>query len=259
MNTRLVAVIGVALLAIACSAAGAAPLNLEGRTFLSVDVTVDGVRKPLVPGTRISVSFRDGNLSANAGCNHIGGAYRLDNGRLIVDSMAMTEMGCDPARHAQDEDVSRWLSARPQVRLNGAELVLDGGSVVMRLLDREQADPDRPLAGTRWVLTTIIDGDAAMSVPNGVIATLELTEDGNFSMRACNQGGGRYEVDETAGTIAFSDIMLTRMACDGDRGQVEAAMLAVLEADEVGYSIEAGNLMLDAGAAGLGFSAQPLP
>jgi heat shock protein HslJ len=255
MNRRIIATLGVALLAIACNPVGAAPGGVEGRTFLSVDVTVGGVQKPLVPGTRISLSFRDGNLSANAGCNHIGGAYRVEGGRLIVDALAMTEMGCDQPRHAQDDEVARWLSSRPQVRLSGAELVLDGGGAVIRLLDREVAQPDRSLTGTRWVLTTIMQGDAAMSVPGDVVATLELTDEGNFSMRACNQGGGGYEVDET--TITFGEMMLTRMACQGAAGEVEAAMLEVLEAGQVAYAIDADNLTLTAGGAGLVFNAQP--
>lgn len=255
MNRRIAAVIGLALLTIACNAAGAAPLALDGRTFLSVDITVNGVQHQLVPGTRVRLTFNDGNLGANAGCNHIGGQYRLDNGRLIVDAMAMTEMGCDPQRHAQEEQLSRWLAARMQVRLNGPELILEGDGVVIRLLDQEVADPDRPLAGTRWLLTTIIEGDAAMSVPQGVVASLELSADGNFSLHAgCNQGGGRYTVE--GGTITFGDVMLTRMACDEPRGSVEAAVLAVLGAGQVAYTITADSLSLDGDGRGLGFSAQ---
>lgn len=256
MNRHVTAVLGLALLTLACNAA-AAPGGLEGRTFLSIDVTVNGIQQPLVPGTRISLTFRDGTVHASAGCNSLSGGYRLDGGRLVVDSLGGTEMGCDPDRHAQDERLAAWLTSRPQVRLNGSDLVLDGGGAVIRLVDREVADPDRPLAGTRWVLTTIIQGDAAMSVPAGVTATLELTEDGNYSIRACNQGGGSYEVD--GGSITFGDAVITRMACQDARGDVEAAMLRVLGAGQVAYTITADSLMLDAGGAGLGFTAQPAP
>lgn len=255
MNKNILMVLTMAFAALACNAAGSVPpARLEGRTFLSVEVTVNGAPRPLVAGTRVQLSFNDGNLGASAGCNHIGGAYRLDGGRLVTDSMAMTEMGCDPARHAQDEWLSSFLGSRPEVRLNGAELVLDGGGTVMRLLDREVAQPDRPLTGTRWQLTTIVAGDAAMSVPQDVMATLELSDDGNFSINAgCNQGGGRYARD--GDRIEFSDIMLTRMACDAPRADVESAVLAVLESADLSLDLDADRLTLDAGDRGLVFSA----
>ena len=256
MNARTLAVTATALIILACSPAGASvPAGVEGRTFLSVDVTVNGAQHPLVANTRIQLSFNDGNLGASAGCNHIGGTYRIDNGRLVTDAMGMTEMGCDPARHAQDEWLSSFLGSRPQLRLNGNELILEGNSTVVRMLDREVAQPDRPLTGTQWLLTSIIDGDAVSSVPEGVIATLQLSDDGNFSIQVCNQGGGRYTVE--GGTITFGDMMLTRMACEDPRGQVEAAVVAVLEAGQVGFSIDADSLTLTADGAGLGFSAQP--
>jgi heat shock protein HslJ len=256
MNKTAFALLTFALLVAGCNVAGAQPAGIDGRTFLSVDVTVNGVQRPLVPGTRVMLSFRDGNLGAQAGCNHLGGAYRIDGDRLVVDSMAMTEMGCDPARHAQDEWLAAFLSSRPQLRATGADLVLEGNGTIVRLTDQEVAEPDRSLTGTRWLLTTIVDGDAASSVPDGVEAWIELTDDGNFSLRAgCNQGGGRYTRD--GATITFSDVMLTRMACDEPRAQVEGAVLAVIEAGQVSYTITSDSLTLDAGGRGLGFSAAP--
>ena len=257
MNRQLPALVAVGFLIIACNTVGApggGGGNVEGRTFLSIDVTHNGVQRPLVPGSQIQLSFRDGNLGASAGCNHIGGAYRIEGGRLVVDAMAMTEMGCDEPRHAQDEWLSTFLGSRPQLRLNGAELVLDGGGTVVRLLDRDVASPDRLLTGTRWLLTSLIEQDAVSSVPAGVVATLELTDDGNFSLQTgCNQGGGRYEV--TNGTIRFSQIVLTRMACEGPGGQVEQLVMSVLEAGEVSYDIDSDTLSLQAGERGLQYSA----
>lgn len=254
MNRHLTAVLGLALLAIACNPAGAAPAGLEGRAFLSVDITVNGIQQQLVPGTRIRLSFQDGNLGAHAGCNSMGGDYRIESGRLIVDSLGMTEMGCDADRHAQDTELARLLTARPQIRLNGPEMIIDDGNVVLRLLDDEVADPDRPLDGTRWTLTTLFEGEAASSVPEGVVATLELSADGNFSLHAgCNQGGGRYTREGS--TITFSDVVTTDMACQDARGQVEQAVLAVIGAGQLSYTIDGASLTLDAGARGLGFSA----
>ena len=247
--------LALSLTVLACAGPAASGLGLDGRQFLSVDVTVNGVVRPLVAGTRIRLTFNGGSLSATAGCNHLSAGYRVDGGRLVVDQMGMTEMGCDPARHDQDSWLSAFLGAQPLVRLGGNDLVLDGGATIIRLLDREIAEPDLPLTGVRWFLTTIVEGGAAMSVPDGVQATLELTDDGNFSLHAgCNQGGGHYTL--AGNTITFSDLLLTRMACDEPRGSVEAAVLAVVDGGPLTVTIEANSLTLDAGGRSLGYSAQ---
>jgi heat shock protein HslJ len=255
MNTRLTTLLALALLTTACAGAPADELTLNGRQFLSVDVTVNDVQRPLVAGTRIRISFTADSVGATAGCNHMSGRYRLQGGRLIVDQMGMTEMGCDPALHDQDTWLAAFLGAQPQVRLSGADLVLESSGTIVRLLDREVAEPDLPLLATRWTLTTITDRGAASSVPEGVQSTLELSPDGNFSLHAgCNQGGGRYEFDGSM--IRFSDVALTRMACDDARSQVETAVLAVIGADGLSFSIDANNLTLNAGDRGLVYSAE---
>ena len=73
-----------ALVLAGCNAAGsdptssADPMSVDGRTFLSTDVTQDGEERPLVDGTQIRLAFSDGQLSASAGCNTIGGTYSID-------------------------------------------------------------------------------------------------------------------------------------------------------------------------------------
>ena len=143
----------------------AAPAGLDGRTFLSTAVTDGGGARDLVPGTRIRLSFDDGRIGVQAGCNTMGASYRLDGGRLRITDAATTEMGCDPARQAQDDWVFAFLGAGPTVALAGDELTLTAGSTAIRFLDREVAEPDLPLVGTTWTVVSLIGGDAVSSVP----------------------------------------------------------------------------------------------
>jgi heat shock protein HslJ len=42
------------------------------------------------------LTFRDnGELGAQAGCNHMGGAGRIDGDVLMVEMQFMTELACD--------------------------------------------------------------------------------------------------------------------------------------------------------------------
>lgn len=251
------ATLAVAAILAAGALAGCLPgsgASLDGRDFLSVGVTIDGADRPLVAGTRIRLSFMPGSLGATAGCNHIGGSYRVDGGRLAFEGAGMTEMGCDPARHAQDDWLVAFLSSRPALQLDGNDLVLTSGTTSIRLLDRRVADPDRPLAGPTWTLVAIIgaggaDG-AVSSIPDGVLASLVFHDDGSVDVRTgCNDGSGRWALDGSG--LRFSAIGLTKRGCDGAEAQVEAAMLAVLNAASVDATIQADGLTLRGAGGGL--------
>jgi heat shock protein HslJ len=246
----LLAVVAIPLVVLAgCRGATAAPL--EGRTFLSTGVTDKGVARPLVPGTEIRLTFaKDGQLGVNAGCNHMGGTYRIEGSTLRFEGGAMTDMACDEPRAKQDDFVFGFLGSRPSVALAGNDLVLTAGDVVIRLLDREIADPDLPLVGPIWTVNSIATGDAVSSIPEGVTATLTFDAAGRVAVQTgCNQGGGSYAVE--GDRIRFAEIALTKMACDAARGQMETAVMAVLQADNLVYAIDAGSLTLQAGAQGL--------
>jgi heat shock protein HslJ len=232
--------------------AGTGPAGLDGRVFISSQVTVDGRPHGLVPGTQIRLEFRDGRIGASAGCNRLGGRYRLDGDALVVTDAAVTEMGCDPARHAQDEWLFGLLGRGPLVRLDGDELTLRLDTTVITFLDRRVVEPDLPLVGTEWVLDSILSGAVVSSVPAGVAARLRFGADGQVTVETgCNSGGGPYRID--GDRLVFGDLVLTKRACVGPEGQVEAAVLAVLGAGEVRFGIDGSTLRLVAGSEGLDF------
>jgi heat shock protein HslJ len=248
-----------AVLVAACNGGGSAtagpagpngsPPDLDGRTFLST--AVQG--RALVAGSTIRLSFRDGQVGASASCNSMGGAYRIDGDRLITGQLATTEMACEPPLMEQDRWVAELLGGAT-VALDGETLTLTNSRVSVTLVDREVADPDRPLLGTRWVVDGLISGDAVSIVPVGVTAALTFW-DGRVDVEAgCNSGGGSVEV--TDATLDFGPIGLTKMACEPGAMAVEAAVTAVLSGT-VRYTIEADALTLDAGGIGLMLRAAP--
>lgn len=231
----------------------APPAGLDGRTFLSTAVTRDGEPVTLVADTRIRLSFTNGSISANAGCNMMGGTYTVDDDHLVVGPMFMTEMACDPARSAQDQWLADFLGSRPLVTLAGNDLVLATDDTTVTMLDREIAEPDLPLAGTTWTLESIVSGDSASSVPVGVTAALLFSADGTVAVQyGCNTGGGSYSTE--GGAITFEQLAMTRMACRPPADGVEAAMLAVLNAEAISYVIDSSTLTLNAGDKGLQFT-----
>lgn len=170
-STRLLAaMLAIIVISSACgddpvsSTDGPAESSLSGREFWATSVAEAGSEHVLVAGTRIAVEFDDGTIGASAGCNAMGGSYSLDADVLIVEEMSMTEMGCDPERHQQDQFVAGLLMARPTITLDDDVLTLTTDEIVVVLLDREVADPDRPIIGTQWSVTGFIQGEVAMSM-----------------------------------------------------------------------------------------------
>ena len=234
---------------------GATPGDgLPSRAFLSVAVTDGGVDRPLVPGTRIRLDFTDGSLSASAGCNTMGARSHVDGGRLIVDQLSTTDIGCQAALGAQDAWLATFLTSGPAVALDGNDLTLTTGSIVVHLQDRRVVQPDRPLAGTKWTLDSIIAGAVVSSVPADATATILFNADGTVTVfTGCNQGGAAWAQD--ADGLQVTDLALTKKACSGSGGQLEAAVVAVLRAGTIHLTIEADSLTLQAGPNGLGFRA----
>ena len=225
------------------------PRGIDGRTFLSTKI--EG--QTLVDGSTIRISFNGTNIGVSAGCNSMGGRFAVDGNTLLLDQMGTTDMACDPALMDQDSWIVEFLSGAT-IALDGDTLVLTRGDTTLTLTDREVADPDRQLLGTRWVLDGIIAGDAVSSVPGGVTASLVFSE-GQVDVEAgCNAGSSGIEVVD--GTIEFSGIALTKMACEADAMAVEQAMGTVLSGT-VAYEIEAGVLTLRTANAGLMFRAAP--
>jgi heat shock protein HslJ len=261
MNARPAILAAIATISVAACATGggqgvpsspaAASSGLDGRTFLST--SIEG--RTLVAGSRVRLVFEDGKVGATAGCNSMSGAYSIADNHIRVPEMSTTEMGCDADLMAQDQWLAGFLRDASIV-LAGDALRLTAGDVTLTLADRVVADPDRPLAGTRWVLDAIVDGEVVSSVPAGVTASITFT-DGKVAISAgCNSGGGKAAIG--AGKVTFGEVILTEMACAGDASAVESAVLAALKG-EVPWSIEASALTIGPAGHELVFRAEATP
>ena len=200
---------------------------------------------PLVDGTRIRLSFGDdGQITASAGCNTLGGAVEITAERIDVGDLSTTEMGCEPALHEQDAWLADFLASEPGYTLDGDRLVLRDDGTSIDLLDRRVADPDRPLEGTIWRLDGLIDGDAVSSVPGGVRATLRFTDrQVAIDVRGCSNGTASVDVDVDATELTVGQVIMRDNQCDTDEAAVEEAIVDALDG-RVAYVIEAAGLTL---------------
>ncbi len=248
MTIRL-ALAALLLLVAACSGTGGAPIVVDGREFLSTAVTDKGIERPLVTGTRIRIGFKDARLTASAGCNTMSGAYRIDAGRLIVDQLATTEMGCDQPRMDQDQWLATFLGAKPNVRLADTTLALDGATTSIALLDRTITEPDLPLLGTTWTVESVFQGDTVSNLNVERPATLVFSADGRVQLfTGCNTGAASVAIDTAKLTMRFSEIVTTKRACQDNAGEVEQSVLTALRSEILSYRIQSSILEIRAGS-----------
>jgi len=237
--SRLVALALPLVLLASCGDDTAAPptgepaQTLDGRTFVGDQVT----GHDLVKGSSLRLSFQDGRVEAQAGCNHLSGIGRLDGGVLVGRIDVTTDMGCDPPLMDQDTWFSTFLGSRPEATVSAEALVLTKDGTTITLTDQEHVRAMNPISleGTTWALESLITGSGdegtVSSVPGGDAPTLVIKGDRIRVFTGCNRGSGSVEVEDAS--LIISALGVTKMACK-DGATAERAVLAVLDG-EVGY------------------------
>ncbi len=217
--------------------------QLDGRTFVSE--LVEGWT--LVPGTEIRLSFGTGEFSATAGCNSMGVEYALNDGVLSVLGFSSTGMGCDSARHAQDDWLRELLLASPKLRLIEPRLEVTTNDARMVLLDRELQSPDRPLVGTLWTGNGFGDGESVGYAPMATQPTVRFDPSGNVEVfTPCQTGVGAYTV--AGSTVSFDGFAYDEAPCADPKDQhVSNETLLVLDGSPVSFAIEERSLSLRKG------------
>jgi len=219
--------------------------TLDGRTF--VGDQVDG--HALVHGSTLRLTFADGNVGVTAGCNHLSGSARLDNGVLKVGQIGGTEMGCDADLMDQDTWIADFLQSSPAVTVDGRTLGLSTGGVTVTLTDEASIQAENPIEveGTTWTLESILSGDAASSVPEGQAVTLTI-ESGHLVLSGCNEISAAVTVE--GDRLVLTDPTTTDVGCPD---AVEDDVLHVIQKGH--YEQDYDSLTFTAGAKGYQFRA----
>ncbi|TDW88998.1 heat shock protein HslJ [Kribbella sp. VKM Ac-2566] len=227
--------------------------SLTGRTFLSTSVTENGKPRPLAANTRVRLQFTSGRISWNSGCNSSDTTVSASDGRLSLGKeITSTAMGCMGALQNQDTWIGRVLLSKPTWKLDGDKLVLSTETTTISLLDKETAEPDLALDGTKWKLTSIVSGQSA-SFPAGLEKVwLTLNGERVTGSTGCNDFQG--VVARATGKVTFGELATTRRACAGDAATMESLVLKGLKG-ELTYQIDSSTLQLRSTAGGLDFTA----
>lgn len=236
---------------------GAAADGIRGITWTTTEIVTAGTPAAMPAGVRLELTLgTDGRLGARAGCNSMGGTFRIHDGRLDVGGLGQTEMGCAAELMTNDAAIASLLASRPAIALYGGTLTIAGPSTALHLVDLETVDPTSPLVGTTWVLDTLIDGQAASTIPQELRgkATLAFDTETLAWTGGCNSSGGGYQMDKGVLT-SVGDRTGTTMACAEPAKTIEARMAAVLGASPKVVLVRHRLTVAAPNGQGLGFTA----
>jgi len=233
--------------------------KLEHRVFVAQEITKKGQLVALEPGTQLEIRIGESpHVGASAGCNSMDGEYAIENHRFLITSAHATEIACKASLADQDEWYFSFLASSPTLTIDGDSLVLEGDTLRLSYLDRENAAiPNLELAGPLWVVDTLIAGESASSSDWDPAATLEFKADGKLLVHTgCNSGEANYVV--SGSQISFDSVLLTEIDCDEEQSSLKDCVTAALSPDEnVQWSISENRLTLQGEFAGLGLVATP--
>jgi heat shock protein HslJ len=149
MNRTVIAVLGGVVAVVAAGALAFSLLgdddNANGGTPVSSASELEGVwtvtnatsaPAPVVGTVRLT--FEDGRVVAETGCNTANGPYTVEDSTLVADQLASTRMACEEAFMTQEQWILEMLSDTPRLELSGPQLAMHWGADETYWLGLEQ-------------------------------------------------------------------------------------------------------------------------
>ncbi|MFD7048363.1 META domain-containing protein [Streptomyces mirabilis] len=197
----------------------------------SVDTLTTHGRTRQAPDSAYLRIGEDGRVSGNLGCNTFGSTVTLKGDRVDFGTIEATDMGCQKDPMSFEQSLSHAYvdnTFTSEVKGDKLTLTTDGGDRVN--LTKE---PDAPLYGTKWTVTSLGDGDVAQSLPEGADAHFTLDKaNGTLSGRlGCNHVTAKATVRD--GHITLGAAKTTRMMCDGSLMDTERTLLGLFDSTVV--------------------------
>ena len=84
-------------------------------------------------GVTATVTFKDGRVSADAGCNTIGGSYTVEGSTITVTGLSTTLIGCPGPRQQVESHLGSVLDGTMTFTIDGDQLTLVNGGAGLYL------------------------------------------------------------------------------------------------------------------------------
>ncbi len=219
--------------------------SLEGTTWsLFSYIAPNGEEKEILPESRITAEFNEGQVAGTAGCNNYFGSYELDGNSLTFGPTGSTMMFCAPEElMLQETAYLAVLGTTSSYEIVDGQLHLknEAGDTVLIF---NQEDPIS-LIGTMWEVVSYNNGNqGVVSILGDTRMTAVFGEDGILSGNAgCNSYSAGFEVEGE--NIVIGPAASTEMFCAEPEGLMdqETLYLAAIQ-NAATYRIDGDRLEL---------------
>jgi heat shock protein HslJ len=218
-------------------------------TYVSTEVT----GYDLVADSQIRLTFEDGNLSVNAGCNTLFAPYELTEDSLVwTGTPASTMMACSDELTAQDQWLTELFTTGVGVAADGATLTLTSGDVTI-VLTRSPDGDLQELFGKTWsAVGTIADGTTSR-IPSVVRTPRVVVGNNGLSRLDTGCNSGRITVTANDNSITFGHPAVTRRRCQEPENTIEQRVLSVVDGQSDHVIFDGSVLIVIKGDQGLVF------
>lgn len=203
---------------------GISPAALAN-TYVSTEVT----GHDLAADTTIRLTFEDGNLSVNAGCNTLFAPYELTEHSLAwTEEPAATMMGCPEDLAAQDQWLAGLFTTGVGAAVDGSTLTLTSDDATIVLSPAPEADLQE-LFGKTWSAVATIADEKTSRIPRGVRTPRVVVGRNGLGRLDTGCNSGRTTVTADATSISFGHPAVTRIRCQEPAATIEQRVLAVAD------------------------------
>ena len=199
--------------------------QLEGTTWSLISyVTPNNETLDILPDSRITAEFLEGQLSGTAGCNSYFGPYEVDGNSLTIGPTGSTMMFCEPEEIMFQE--TAYLAvlnsiASYEIVDNQLHLINEAGSTILIFAGEEPIS----LIGTNWEVVSYNNGQGGVvSILPDTRVTALFGDDGVLSgSGGCNNYSAGFEADGQ--TMVIGPAVSTEMFCVEPEGVMEQETL----------------------------------
>lgn len=237
--------------------------GLDGTTWTLVAYGSPDSPQPALGAAPVTMTFSPEGVSGSAGCNSFSGSFQYDNNALTFGELITTRMACAEDIMAQETAVLNALAAATSFTVENNQLHILYGEGVLTFNSPNAPAPEATDAvdgGTgsagvptgTWTLVAYGSPENPQAAIQGSPATITFTPEGVNGQAGCNQYSGSYQYEN--GTLTFSNIVSTLMACEQSIMDQEIAFLEALQT-ATSFQLNNGQLQIFYNGGVLTFSA----
>ncbi|MEU5375050.1 MULTISPECIES: META domain-containing protein [unclassified Streptomyces] len=204
-------------------------------------LTTNGTTRSAPAGAYLLIE--DGRAEGNYGCNGFGASATVRGDRVDLGPARSTDMACAKDPMAFEASFSRTLAHGPlTAAVDRNRLTLTGEEGDRIHLTKED---DASLYGTKWQVTSMVNGDVASSLPEAATGKAWFTFDRTAGTVSGGLGCNRFTAKATVsdGRVTLGAPRVTRMMCDGSLMTTERALSTLLDGS-LGYRIDHRDITL---------------